>query len=155
MSYNIFLDTNALIDILVDYQTPTTYDKIRSDAKLALKTKIYIAELIKNNPDIKLFINTTTVTNVFFILTNRQKISKSLVASQILNLHKQKELFTVVCEGDTIREAALNYCIQNDVDYEDALQYFCTLKHNCKAIITNDKNFPDIDIKLIRTYQEA
>ena len=123
---------------------------IRSDTKLALKTKIYIAELIKNNPDIKLFINTTTVTNVFFILTNRQKISKSLVASQILNLHKQK-----VCEGDTIREAALNYCIQNDADYEDALQYFCALKHNCKAVITNDKNFPDIDIKLIRTYQEA
>lgn len=50
MSYNIFLDTNALIDILVDYQTPTTYDKIRSDAKLALKTKIYIAELIKTIP---------------------------------------------------------------------------------------------------------
>ena len=96
MSYNIFLDTNALIDILVDYQTPTTYDKIRSDAKLALKTKIYIAELIKNNPDIKLFINTTTVTNVFFILTNRQKISKSLVTSQILNLHKQKEFFMII-----------------------------------------------------------
>ena len=75
-----------------------------------------------------------TVTNVFFILTNRQKISKSLVASQILNLHKQKELFTVVCEGDIIREAALNYCIQNDADYEDALQYFCALKHNCKEI---------------------
>ena len=119
MSFNIFLDTNALIDILVDYQTPTTYDKIRSNAKPALKTNIYIAELIKNNPDIKLFISTTTITNVSFILTNRQKISKSLVASQILNLHKQKELFTVVCEGDIIREAALNYCIQNDADYED------------------------------------
>ena len=66
MSYNVFLDTNALIDILVDYETSTTYDKIRSDSKLALKTKIYIAELIKNNPDIKLFISTTTVTNVFF-----------------------------------------------------------------------------------------
>ena len=50
MSFNIFLDTNALIDIFVDYQTPTTYDKIRSDAKLALKTKIYIAELIKTIP---------------------------------------------------------------------------------------------------------
>ena len=137
---------------MVDYQTPTTYDKIRSDAKLALKTKIYIAKLIKNNPNIKLFISTTTIS---FILTNRQKIRKSLVASQILNLHKQKELFTVVCEGDIIREAALNYCIQNDAGYEDALQYFCALKHNCKAIITNDKNFPDIDIKLIRTYQEA
>lgn len=73
MSFNIFLDTNALIDIVVDYQTPTTYDKIRSDSKLALKTKIYIAELIKNNPDIKLFISTTTITNVSFILTNRQK----------------------------------------------------------------------------------
>ena len=70
MSYNVFLDTNALIDILVDYETPTTYDKIRSGAKLALKTKIYIAELIKNNPDIKLFISTTTVTNVFFIWLN-------------------------------------------------------------------------------------
>ena len=46
MSYN----GNALIDILVDYETPTTYDKI----------------------------------------------SKNLAAIQILNLHKQKEFFTII-----------------------------------------------------------
>ena len=46
MSYNV----NALIDILVDYETPTTYDKI----------------------------------------------SKNLAAIQILNLHKQKEFFTII-----------------------------------------------------------
>ena len=79
MSYNV----NALIDILVDYETPTTYDKI----------------------------------------------SKNLAAIQILNLYKQKEFLQLFFETDYIREDALNYCIQNDTDYEDALQYFCVLKH--------------------------
>jgi len=39
----------------------------------------------------------------------------------------------------------------HNLDYEDTLQYFCALENGCKAIITNDKNFPKLDIELIRT----
>jgi len=31
------------------------------------------------------------------------------------------------------------------------LQYFCAKSCNCDVIITNDKNFPRLDIPLVRT----
>jgi len=36
-------------------------------------------------------------------------------------------------------------------DFEDLQQYISAKNSNCKSIITNDKNFPKLDIELIRT----
>lgn len=37
------------------------------------------------------------------------------------------------------------------IDFEDILQYFCTLEGGCEVIVTNDKTFPKLQIALKRT----
>ena len=38
-----------------------------------------------------------------------------------------------------------------NADFEDLQQYISAKNSNCDIIITNDKNFPKLDIPLIRT----
>ena len=47
---------------------------------------------------------------------------------------------------------AYKYCNEHkSTDLEDVLQYFSALDNECDAVVTNDKNFPNINLRLIRT----
>lgn len=50
------------------------------------------------------------------------------------------------------RYFALDYMDRNyGSDFEDLLQYSAAKNSNCSIIVTNDKDFPKIDIALKRT----
>lgn len=96
----------------------------------------------------KISISSLSLANAFYILSKRD--NKGYFATIISNF-ENNELFEIVTDSFDLRKKAWQYSIENNADYEDALQYFSALENSCNAIITNDKNFPKLDIPLIRT----
>lgn len=145
----IFLDTNILLDIIINENSLKEYDKVRSRVEEIKKTKAFIRGFTNDNTTFVL--NTSTITTIFYILNSRQKLTSAKVAQKLLAIENEKNLFYIVQESKEIRREALAYAKENNADYEDALQYFCALKSGCELIFTNDKNFPKLDISLKRT----
>ena len=148
MHSKIYLDTNILLDLLVDENRFSDYEKIRVNIANIKATKELIYSYILNGSD--LFFNTSTLTNLSFLLTARAKVSNEDVANEFLKL-ENSTIFKVVDEIKELRINAVKLSMTNNLDYEDALQYICAKYSNCGAIITNDANFPKLDISLIRT----
>lgn len=145
----VFLDTNSLIDILIDENNSKEYDKIRGSADNIKNSRVVIEEYLEQG--YTLVVNTTSITNTTYFLQDRQKIATDIVIDKISMIEEDEDLFLVVLETKQIRQKAREYARENDADYEDALQYFCAKESGCDTIITNDKNFPKLDIRLTRT----
>jgi predicted nucleic acid-binding protein len=82
---------------------------------------------------------------------------KAYTAQELLVLmQKTVSLFTVVGIEDKEVMRALSICVDEGTDfkdYEDALQYVCAKKVGAGLIVTNDKGFVGLDIKLRGTKQ--
>ena len=146
MQNRYFIDTNILIDLLVKSE----YKIRQAQQDTVAKTKEFILNLLQNDKNICV-INSNSIITAFFALTNKNKNFMGVVANSLLELYDNNEAFLIVKESDKTNIKALKYAKANNADYEDALQYFCAKEYNCKAIITNDKDFPKLDIALIRT----
>jgi len=129
----IYLDTNIILDMLFQ----------RANTEL---TRYYIKENLKN--DI-LVTNNLSLNNIFYIAVekfkeyeNIKELFKYIENSskwEIYNLTRKDRLF------------CYDYMDKNiGADFEDLQQYISAKNNSCKAIITNDKNFPKLD-PLIRT----
>lgn len=149
MSNKIYLDTNIFLELLVDENEFEKYKKVRSDFDNLMNTKKILYSYLAKN--CRFVINTSTLTNVYFLLTERCGLSRSEVSAEFLKLEQQSKFFIVVEENKDIRVEAQEYCRTNDKDYEDVLQYFCAKYTDCDLIVTNDQDFPQLDIPLKRT----
>ncbi len=124
MHNNIYVDTNIVIDMC---------DSTRAmhENSFAHITKYMEEEACE------LFINSDTLANVFYILSNRSTLDTNEVWDKMYFIH---EIFTLVpIESDDVL-TALDLCSENAKpykDYEDAVQYVCAKKIEADIIMTN------------------
>jgi predicted nucleic acid-binding protein len=138
MQNNIYVDTNIVVDMC--------------DNKRALYKNSF--ELITHyfeEDNCELFINSDTLANLFYILSNRS----TLDAEEVLEkMQFVSEIFTLVSIESEDVDIALYLCADNTTpykDYEDTVQYVCAKKIEADLIVTNDKGFASLDIETIGT----
>lgn len=140
MQSNIYVDTNIIIDIC--------------DSQRAMHSQSFeiITEYIKQD-NYELFINSDTLANLFYVLSNRSTLNAEEVLDKMRFIH---EIFTLVSIESKEIEMTLALCADSNSkhkDYEDTMQYVCAKKVNSSLILTNDKKFVSADIELYTTRQ--
>lgn len=146
MQTKYFLDTNILIDLFVNDE----YSEVRSDKTQIQKTKLAIKNILADRNNICV-LSLNSIVTAFYILTLKNKNLIQKTATLLMQLYDNSEAFLIVNESPKAQIEALKYSKENSADFEDALQYFCAKDCGCKFIVTNDKNFPNLGIKLIST----
>ena len=122
MKEKVFLDTNVVVDLLGEREP--YYDAAAKIATLADKGKIEV------------FVSALTYSTVYYLLSRfenqtqvKEKIRKFKLIAQTSDL------------TDNIIDRSLS---SNFNDFEDALQYYCAIKMDCKILITrNVKDFKE------------
>lgn len=134
MSNNIYFDTNIIVDI---------FDTARASHNDSLKS-IEACVLCEES---KIFINSDSVTNLFYILRAHIKLS---LEDALAKLESIKETFEIVSIDKEKVSQAIHVCKSGDFDdYEDAMQYICALSENCETIITNNpKDFKKCNLQI-------
>ena len=130
---NIFLDTNILLDVLIE-------GRIHRDASLK------IVNAAKNNPDLSAFVSVQSLTDIAFIFTHKKK-------TDTLKFHAPlKELLSFLTLT-TISTKAFGESLNGEFpDFEDDEQLRCALEENCSYFITSDRQILDtnpFDIKAV------
>ena len=128
MKDKVFLDTNVVVDLLGEREP--YYDAAAKIATLADKGKIEV------------FVSALTYSTVYYLLSRfenktqvKEKIRKFKLIAQTSDL------------SDNIIDKGLS---SNFNDFEDALQYYCALKMDCKIMITrNGKDFKESEIPVL------
>ena len=135
MINRVYIDTNVFIDLL---------DNTRPFHKGSFD---FIRDLIAEGKSI--YINSDTLTNAFYILNKKTNLQKLISI-----MKKMLKLFIVVPIENKDALEAFELCQDEHCafkDYEDALQYICAKKVKSDLIVTNDKGFIGLDIKLKNT----
>jgi predicted nucleic acid-binding protein len=141
MQNNIYVDTNIVVDMC--------------DNKRALHENSF--EMITNyleQDKCELFINSDTLANLFYILSNRSTLNAEEVLEKMQFVN---EIFTLVSIESEDVAMALDLCADVSSphkDYEDAMQYVCALRVEANVIVTNDKGFISLDIEVFKTQVE-
>jgi len=141
MQSNIYVDTNIVIDIC--------------DSQRAMHAHSFKAITgYMEQDNYELFINSDTLTNLFYILANRSTLDTEEVLDKMRFIN---EIFTLVSIETKDVEMALALCGDSNSqhkDYEDTMQYVCAKKIESSLILTNDKKFVSADIELYATYKK-
>lgn len=122
----VFVDTNVIIDVLVQREGFLSSAKVLALAK---------------NDDVSLYVSVLTMANLAYIL--RKTLRGALFYKE---MEKLSHLLNVV---DTTREHFVSALHLQAYDIEDALQYYCAQSHNCDVIVTRNKKdftFSSIDV---------
>mgnify|MGYP000456878264 CR=1 FL=1 len=143
MQSKIYVDTNIVVDIC---------DKARPKFE---ESVALIEKFLEEGS--KLYINTDTLSNLFYILGNHAKMS---LEASLEKMDYINELFLLVTITESEVKTALSLCKnRGHTDYEDAMQYVCAKKIEADLILTNDKGFTSPDIKLrctaLKTYSSG
>jgi len=135
MHNRIYFDTNVIVD-LFDVKRPF------HDCSVAVFKKIFEDE------EMDVFINTDTLTNLFYILRSHMKFSFD---DAIEKLEFVKDAFTVISSEMNEIDTTIGICKEYIFDdYEDAMQYVCALKEECTLIITNNaKDFKNASVDIV------
>jgi predicted nucleic acid-binding protein len=124
----IFLDTNIVLDFLGEREP--FYLSAAKIATLADKGKIEI------------IVSALSYSTVGYLLTKFEGLDKTKD-----KLRKFKAISTICELDDRIIEKGLN---SNFSDFEDSLQYFSALRHECDILITrNEKDFKTAHITIM------
>ncbi len=121
-----------------------------NERKLHESSFAYVAYHLEETNN-ELFINTDTLSNLFYILSNRLTLNTEQVLEKMQFVH---EIFTLVSIDPLDVEMALELCIDSKSkhkDYEDAMQYVCAKKVDADLIVTNDNGFVSLDIEIKNT----
>lgn len=114
----IFLDTNVMIDLIIERQP--FYNEIAIIITLAEKS------------DVEIYTSSLSFVNTFYVA------SKDYPKNHVLETLKK---FRIICNVSLIDEFNVDKSlISNFEDFEDAIQYNSAVHHNCDFIITRDKN---------------
>ena len=143
MQNKYFLDVNILIDLLVN----SNYKNVRSSDDVPNITKSKIKEILSDRDKICVISSNSLVT-AFFALTNKNRSLMAHTAELLLKIYSAEDR---ACESLDAQIKALEFAKENNADFEDALQYFCAKENGCTTIVTNDKDFPKLEIPLLRT----
>lgn len=135
MGKRIYFDTNVIVD-LFDAQRPF---------------HAYSVDLFRTlfrDETVDVFINTDTLTNLFYILRSHVKLDFD---TAIEKLEFITHAFTVVSSQRDDIDHTIELCKKHIFkDYEDGMQYVCALKEDCTLIITNNpKDFKNATIEVI------
>ena len=135
----MYVDTNIVIDIC---------DGNREGYNASLEI---ITALLEDESVEDIYINSDTLSNLFYILRSRSKIAQDIVLEKMRFI---STIFTFVnTEIDDVNKA-LDLCeneTQSYTDYEDTIQYICAKKIKADLILTNDKGFVSLDIEVSGT----
>ena len=130
---NIFLDTNILLDVLLE-------GRIHRDASLK------IVNAAKNNPDLTAFVSVQSLSDIAYVFTHNKKTDKQKFYLPVGKLLSFLNLTTVSTK-------AAEESIQGVFpDYEDEEQLRCAMESHCTYFITGDKQIlgkSPFDIKTI------
>lgn len=136
----IFLDNNIILDFLVSTR------EFHHQA----------VEIIKDiNENTLLCYSFGSISDIAYVYEKGYKLNTQDVIKFYKEISKSSYFRCLSTTDDYLCEAC-KYTLEQisnnkKPDFEDALQYFCALENGCSTIITNDKNFPQLDIPLIRT----
>lgn len=133
----LYLDTNILLDLLFE-QRP-----------FSIKTQ----EFLRNIDSCVFIVDSNSLKDVYYVSKKYgdDGEAKALIFIQKID-NPNSKIFKVVDNKYKVRKMAYKYCNEHkSTDLEDVLQYFSALDNECDAIVTNDKNFPNINLRLIRT----
>ena len=134
MPTKTYIDTNIVIDIC-DIRRPAHTESLAIIREYADRGELYI--------------NSDTLATLFYVLRNRAKLS---FEEALDKMYFVREAFILVSIDDDIFFKALELCSYNKcIDYEDAVQYVCAKKIGADLIVTNDKGFVSLDIKVKST----
>ena len=126
--YKILLDTNILLDYLIEE---------REGYQAALKIiKLAVEEKLKG------YVSPISLLNLFFILRKQttEQERKEIIESLL-------EILDIVELGIDIMQLGLYVPI---TDYEDGIQYMSAKKINADFIVTGDRQFRSYDLDLQR-----
>ena len=112
----IFLDTNVIVDLLMQREGVVASAMVLAKAKTAA---------------IELCVSVLTMANVAYIL-RKVLIGKALYK-------EMAKLANFLSIADLKREHLLSTLQLEAKDFEDALQYYCALENNCDIIVTRNK----------------
>ena len=125
---HLFLDTNILIDFLVNRQPFSLEAAKLFDYSEKGKAKIYVAAVSYNN--------------LYYII--RQSLSHS---DTIKLLDELSEMVEII---DTTKSVVTKAIKSDFKDFEDAIQYFCAIENNLTTIITrNIKDYKKATVKVL------
>jgi len=131
MYEKVFLDANILIDA--------------NDIKrLTHKESASILKFLAKNR-IKIYTSCDLVTTIYYVLSKEGKL-KALQKIEDINMFCNIIEFSNKEVESTCKLMREN---ENFKDLEDTMQYILAQKEECDLIISNDKNFKSIDIKLL------
>jgi predicted nucleic acid-binding protein len=135
----VYVDTNIVIDIC---------DETRIGYHAGLET---IMALLKDETVDDIYINSDTLSNLFYILRSRSKIAQDIVLEKMRFV---TTIFTLVSVEIEDVNNTLDLCEDMTTsfeDYEDTMQYSCAKKLDAELILTNDKRFVSLDIEVCGT----
>lgn len=139
MRNKIFLDTNILLDLLFK-QRIYAKNSVKIVSDFVLKDYLFV-------------IDSLSLATIFYIGCEKNKVWEA-TKEFIKNIIYDDDLWEIYYLNHMENREILNFMDMHfGSDYEDLHQYICAKNSGCEAIITNDKNFPEIDIELIRTYE--
>ncbi len=135
MHKRVYFDTNVIVDLFDEKRPFHSYS-------------VDVFRTIFENEEIDVFINTDTLTNLFYILRAHVKLGFD---DAIEKLEFIKNSFTIVSSELNEIEHTIEICKEHIFkDYEDGMQYICALKADCTLIITNNpKDFKNASMEII------
>lgn len=138
MPTRVFLDTNILLDELF------------SDRPSSKATSEFIGTYLTK--DTKFIINTLTLNTLFYIGSKTDKALTYAFIKEILFNERFYEIYSPT-KADFMEICAI-YESGLGSDLEDLEQYVCAKNSESDFIVTNDKNFPKIEMILKRTNKD-
>jgi len=127
----VFLDTNIVADF-IDDKRPYHQSSME-----------FYKEMMHH--DMQFCISEDMVTTLFYISKNKEATLAFL----------QNVIFVdwkILTFGQEVLNQAVQLSIDNKVDLEDMLQCLCAKAAFCDTLVTNDKNFYDCGIEIIKTH---
>ncbi len=128
MKPRLFIDTNIMLDLLGE-RLPY-YDSIAKIATLADKSEIAIVA------------SALSYSTVAYLLSKYESIEK---------IKEKLRKFKIISEISDLDEKTIEKGLNSNFsDFEDGLQYFCSLKSGCTIILTrNQKDFKASNIPVM------
>jgi len=128
-SKRIFLDVNAVVDLLVATRTNHLQSK----------------ELIKHLSihEYEIIISEDMLSTIFFIVKDKAKVLEFFRVIQ--------KRWVVAPFGKNVIDEAIKLSLEKNLDFEDILQCLCAKANGCQTIITSDKSFYDCGIEVVDT----
>jgi predicted nucleic acid-binding protein len=127
MQTNIFLDINIVLDMM---------DITRKNHANSLK--VLEISIMKN---MQIFISEDMLSTIYYINSDKKYA--------LTFFQKMIQKWKIVSFGKEVIEQALEFCLANGGDLEDALQCFCAKNNGCTFLLTNDKKFNRCGISIV------